>query len=67
MPEIKFNGEARKLEDGATAESLLRQAGFEPASLIVVLNGDIVETNELGAKLLKEGDSVDLLKLAGGG
>jgi thiamine biosynthesis protein ThiS len=67
MPEITFNGEKRKLEDGSSAEVFLRQAGFEPASLIVVLNGDVVETADLAAAKLKDGDALDLLKLAGGG
>ena len=67
MPEIKFNGETRKLDSGSTAEALLRLTGFEPASLLVVINGDVVETEALATTILKDGDSVDLLKLAGGG
>ena len=67
MPEIKFNGEKRSLDSGSTAEVLLRQAGFDPVSVIVVINGDVVEKTDLASTALKEGDSVDLLRLAGGG
>ena len=67
MPEIKFNGETRKLDSGSTAEALLRQAGIEPSSVIVVVNGDLVETKDLASSVIKDGDSVDLLRLAGGG
>lgn len=67
MPEIKFNGETRKLDSGATAESALRLAGFEPGSVIVVLNGDVVEPAALASTALKDGDSLDLLRIAGGG
>ena len=67
MPEIKFNGETRKLDSGSTAEVLLRQAGFEPASVILILNDDVVEKSALASTVLKDGDSVEILRLAGGG
>ncbi len=67
MPQISFNGEPRKIEPGLTAEELLRQAGLKPESLIVLVNGDVVEAKALSGAVLKDGDSVDLLKLAGGG
>ncbi len=67
MPEIKFNGEAKKLGEGVSAEALLRQEGLVPDSLIVVLNGDVIELAALPSAVLKDGDSLDLLRLAGGG
>ena len=66
MPGILLNGEPRETKDGETVEQALRSSGLDPASLIVLLNGDVLEGAALSTKL-KEGDSVDLLKLAGGG
>lgn len=67
MPEIKFNGESKPLEPGVTAEVFLRRSGFDPATVISVLNGDVVEADKLSSASLKDGDSLDLLRLAGGG
>jgi len=64
MPEIKFNGDARKIEDGESVETLLLSSGIETQDVIAVLNGDVVEKT---ATLLKDGDALDLLRVAGGG
>jgi len=67
MPEIKLNGETRKVEPGSTAEALLRQAGLAPASLIVIVNGEVADAKELASRSLNDGDAIDLLSFAGGG
>jgi len=67
MPLIKLNGESLSLEKACSAEELLLGAGFDPASMIVVLNGEVVERESFAACILKDGDEMDLLRLAGGG
>jgi len=67
MPEITFNGERKSVDAGSTAESALRQAGVDPASFIVLLNGEVLDAKAVSSSVLSDGDGLDLLKLAGGG
>jgi len=66
MPSIALNGETKEAKPGETVEQLLRSSSLDAASLIVLLNGEVLEKGSLGVEL-KDGDSVDLLALAGGG
>jgi len=66
MPSIALNGETKEARPGESVETLLRAADLDPASVIVLLNGEVLDKGSLGTAL-KDGDSVDLLALAGGG
>ena len=63
---IILNGEHTLADAGASAERFLGSAGINAASIIIVLNGDPLPKDKLNT-VLKDGDRIDVLHLAGGG
>ncbi|OGW90777.1 MAG: hypothetical protein A3D28_00655 [Omnitrophica bacterium RIFCSPHIGHO2_02_FULL_63_14] len=64
---IKLNGETRQFATPLTAEELLERLALAKERVVVELNMEIVPKDELGLRLLKEGDQVELVQFVGGG
>ncbi len=66
---ITVNGEERILEREVTVAQLLEMLGveFREVGLAVALNGEIVPKSEYGSRVVREGDSVEIVQLVGGG
>ena len=65
--EITVNGETKRAEDGATVRGLLESLGVPAENAVVSLNGEVLPLEELDARRLSEGDSVELFAFVGGG
>lgn len=61
--DVVINGEARRLEPGATVRDLLP----EPAGHAVALNGAVVPRAEHAQTALNDGDSVEIVTAVQGG
>lgn len=64
---IKINGETREVGDGCTLDSLLDLAGVKRQGIAVELNREIVPKRLHGETRLREGDSVEVVRMVGGG
>lgn len=63
---IKVNGELKDL-DGITAEKLLEELGYSTQRVAVELNMEILPRAEYGTVVLKDGDSLEIVRFVGGG
>jgi thiazole synthase len=64
---ISVNGEPRTLAAPATLADLLRSLNLDPRTVVVELNREIVRRPVMGATVLGDGDSVELVHFVGGG
>ena len=65
--EITVNGETKRAEDDATVRGLLESLDVPAENAVVSLNGEVLPLEELDARRLSEGDSVELFAFVGGG
>jgi thiamine biosynthesis protein ThiS len=66
--EITVNGEKRVgLSSPLTIAELLEQLEINPKSIIVELNFEIVAKNKVNATTVRDGDTIEIVRLVGGG
>lgn len=63
---IKINGEIAEAQGMMLADYLARE-GYQPARLAVECNGEIVPRAEYDAKILQDGDVLEIVSFVGGG
>ncbi|MDQ7797892.1 MAG: sulfur carrier protein ThiS [Candidatus Edwardsbacteria bacterium] len=64
---IILNGNKYELAGPASIEDLLKDLGQDGSRLVVELNARIVSKENYTATMLKEGDSLEMVRLVGGG
>lgn len=64
---LVVNGANHDHRGSGALRELLAEIGAESARVAVVINGRIVSREQREATVLKDGDEVDVLTLAGGG
>ena len=67
---IKINGKNKKIElnnENALLSKALESMGYKPNSIIVELNDLIVNSKKWDEVLLKDGDSLEIVSIVGGG
>ena len=67
---IKVNGEEKKLElrnENASLSETLDLMGYRPNTIIVELNNLIINSKMWDNVTLKEGDSLEIVSIVGGG
>ena len=67
MPKITVNAEPRSFPDPTTVAELIRALGKDPSKLAVEVNRDVVPRAEHPARMLRDGDAVEIVTLVGGG
>jgi thiamine biosynthesis protein ThiS len=67
MIEILVNGESRRIESGATLESLLAELKLTPRLVAIEVNRELVPRAEHPRRKLRPGDQLEIVSLAGGG
>jgi thiamine biosynthesis protein ThiS len=66
--EITVNGKKRaNFTSPLTVAELIEQLGINPKSIIVERNFEIVTKNKVNATTVQDGDSIEILRLVGGG
>ena len=63
---VRINGEETETA-GRTVAEHIASAGFNPARVVVELNGEIVPKAAYADTVLKDGDSVEVVCFMGGG
>ena len=64
---IKINGEEIENINGITVAEYLSSSGYDAKRVAVELNGDILPKAQYDSTVLKNGDSVEVVSLVGGG
>ena len=64
---LTVNGEPRRAQSGGSIADLVRALELDPAKVAVERNGIIVPRSTLGAVLLDEGDTLEIVHFVGGG
>jgi sulfur carrier protein len=64
---LTVNGESRDLEDATTLLGLIESFSLNPEATAVQLNDDILERETFPTITLNEGDTVELIRIVGGG
>ena len=63
---VTINGKAEEVS-GSTVLEILRAKDVTPQMVAVELNSKMLEREELGSALVKDGDAIELLFYLGGG
>ena len=64
---VKINGEERRLATGITMAQLLESLNLNPGRLACELNMEIIKRTDYASTRLKEGDTVEIVQMIGGG
>jgi len=70
MEVLKINGVERQFPDGqlpSTVAKLLEQLGVIPATVVAEIDGQIIESKKFAQTQLRNGQSIELVRFAGGG
>jgi sulfur carrier protein len=65
--EVTINGEKRTFQAPLTITGLLQLLGISPQSVVVERNLTIVSRNEMEEETVQDADSIEIIKLVGGG
>ena len=65
--EIRVNGETRQLERSVTVRDLLEALGIRPGAVVVERNLKIVPRGRVAEEMVEDGDSIEIIRLVGGG
>ncbi|HBZ86312.1 MAG: thiamine biosynthesis protein ThiS [Candidatus Edwardsbacteria bacterium RIFOXYD12_FULL_50_11] len=65
--QIILNGKEYQLNGPVSIEDLLKDLGHDGSRLVVELNSTIINKELYSATVLKEGDSLEMVRLVGGG
>ncbi|HOV85301.1 MAG TPA: sulfur carrier protein ThiS [Syntrophobacteraceae bacterium] len=65
--EITVNGKPRHLESPTTIIGLLELLGINPKTVVVERNLNIVPRDAMESEPVAEGDSIEIVRLVGGG
>ncbi len=65
--EITVNGKKEIARKGMTVAELIDSKGINPGTVIVEYNQDLIKKDTWGGIILKENDSIEILRFVGGG
>jgi thiamine biosynthesis protein ThiS len=65
--QIVLNGKEYELAGPVSIEGLIKGLGQDGSRLVVELNATIISKELYSASMLKEGDTLELVRLVGGG
>lgn len=64
---ITVNGQPREVNEQITVLDLLRQLGVKPEITAVQRNAEIINRKAVDTTVLMDGDTVELIRIVGGG
>jgi len=66
-PIIQLNNRPYPFKDGATIASLMAENNYDFPSIIVKINGELVDEETWASATVADGDNVEILHFFGGG
>ncbi len=67
MIRITVNDEEHLFDEETTIQTMLKELGLDDKIVVVVLNDDIVNSENYANTILKDGDKIELVRIVGGG
>jgi len=67
MIRIQVNGEQRTCPDGLAIPEVLSALGYQPAVVVVELNGVILPRSQWPGRTVVESDALEVVTIVGGG
>ena len=67
MPDITVNGEPRAVSDAVSVAQLLQELGYDSGRVAVEVNRELVPLKLHPNRQLREGDTLEIVRLVGGG
>lgn len=64
---VTVNGKEEAIDAGVSLDQLLASRAINPHAVVVEVNLDIIPRERLASVVLKEGDTVEILRFVGGG
>jgi len=64
---IQLNNRPYPYKDGATVSSLMAENNFEFPSIIVKINGELIDEESWPTAVVSAGDNVEIIHVFGGG
>ena len=64
---VTVNGKPREIDDSGSLLKLIESLGLNPAGVIIELNREIISRDHVPGISLKEGDTLELIRVVGGG
>jgi sulfur carrier protein len=64
---LQINGKTVELERATALLSYLEKLGVNPRAIAVEHNGTIIERTGYASVMLKDGDTVEIVRMVGGG
>ena len=65
--EIRLNGEIRRWDSPVTVLALIESLGIRPGTVVVERNLKIVPRERIAEEMVEDGDSLEIIRLVGGG
>ncbi len=65
--EIRVNGEVKTLESPLTVQGMLEALGINPKAVAVERNLSIVARADFDKEPVRDGDTIEIIRLVGGG
>lgn len=65
--EITVNGEKQAFDSNMTVGELLVKLGIDPETVVIELNLDILNRENHGDTKIKDGDSIEIIRMVDGG
>jgi sulfur carrier protein len=65
--EIRVNGETRQWDRSVTVRDFLEALGIRPGAVVVERNLQIVPRERVAEEMVEDGDSIEIIRLVGGG
>lgn len=64
---LKLNGTLSEFQEGTTVAGLLNNLQIEPARVAIEVNLEIIKKQDYQERVLKDGDSIEIVNFVGGG
>lgn len=65
--DLIVNGKTRQAEAGASILAFLETSGIDPRIVAVEKNGEIIKRDDWSATSLSDGDTLEIVRMVGGG
>ena len=64
---IRVNGQEREVREEMTLEALLESLGIKMEGMAVDVNKEVVPKGRFSGTILRPGDSIEIIRMVGGG
>jgi len=67
VAKVMVNGQVQEVPAGSTLGELLARMQLRPENVVAAVNGEVVATDAVDVRGLRDGDALDVMSFVGGG